>query len=244
MATIGDLELPKKYRDAVEQFVDALGRGLRDNLNSVVIYGSAVRGSFNSRTSDINVLVVLEVSTPEAHEVIADSIAGSSTMIEPLVLTRPGIERSFRAFAPKFDSIQRHYQVLHGVDPLADYQSDADLAKFLCEQAIRNLRLRSVQAYIHFRNDSDRYQAYLERSLPAVFTDLSEVLRLQDMEIPNGFAERIPMIAREYSVPDSGLSNLLDVSTHPRHLSQDEIARIHRFLFSLLDVAVARVSSL
>ncbi len=244
MSELAGLDLPQKHTDATQRLVAELTRLLAGNLYSVVIYGSAVRGGFSAATSDINLLIVLEVSTPEAHEVIADAIGMSPVLIEPFVLTRAGMERSFRAFAPKFGSVKRHYLVLAGEDPLRDYEADKELAAFLCEQAIRNLRLRAVQAYIHHRRDPVQYLSYLERSLPVVFTDLSEVLRLQDLEVPGGFAERVPVIASQYGVSEDGLAELLKVSAGSHRLSPAEIGDIHRFLYRLLDLAVSRVSAL
>lgn len=195
------------------------------------------------RTSDINVLIVLEASTPEAHRVIGEAVAGSPVLFEPFVLSRVGIERSFRAFAPKFDSIRRHHYVLHGADPLANYTRDSELAAFLLEQSLRNLRLRSVQAYIHHRSSPREYQGYLTRTLPATVTDLSEVLRFNDEEVPADFAGRVPQLAAWFDVSEEGLANLLDLGLHPGPMTEADVDDAHRFLFGLLDRAVTRASA-
>ncbi len=223
-------------------FVEHLERGLKDNLHSVVVYGSVVRGGYDPKTSDINLLIVLEVSTPEAHLVISEALPRVKGEIDPFVLSKAGIDRSFRAFATKFDSIKRHYHVLHGADPLADYLPDPALASFLTEQAIRNLRLRSVQAFIHWRRDGKRYMNYLERTIPAIITDLSEVLRCKDIEIPKDIIQRLPIIAKEFGVEEVGLRNLLDIAHKPRPISAGEIQKLHRFVFTMLDSAVNKVS--
>lgn len=226
--------------ESATAFIKDLSTGLQQNLYSVVVYGSLVRGGYDASTSDINLLIILEVSTPEAHIVISEALGNSKANIDPFVLTRQGIDRSFRAFATKFDSIKRHYKVLHGADPLESYQPDPDLARFLSEQTIRNLRLRSVQAFVHWRKDARQYMRYLERTIPVIITDLSELLRQEDIDIPNSFDERAPIIAREYKVEESGLKNLLDIAHHPRKLKSDEILKLHRFVFSLLDTAVTK----
>jgi hypothetical protein len=223
-------------------FVKHLERGLKDNLHSVIVYGSVVRGGYDPKTSDINLLIVLEISTPEAHLVISEALPRNKSEIDPFVLSRVGIDRSFRAFATKFDSIKRHYQVLHGADPLAHYLPDPDLARFLTEQAIRNLRLRSVQAFIHWRRNGKRYMDYLERTIPAIVTDLSEVLRGQDIDIPKDFSQRLPIIAKEFGVEEIGLRNLFDIAHQPRPISAGEIQKLHRFVFTMLDSAVNKVS--
>jgi hypothetical protein len=235
---LSTISIPK----SATAFVGHLEKGLQDNLHSVVIYGSVVRGGYDPKTSDINLLIVLEASTPEAHLVISEGLPRTKAEIDPFVLTRTGIDRSFRAFATKFDSIKRHYEVLHGADPLADYQPDPALARFLCEQAVRNLRLRSVQAFIHWRRDGKRYMSYLERTIPVIITDLSEVLRSEDIEVPKDFDQRLPIIAREFGVEAGGLKNLFDIAHQPRPISAGEIQKLHRFVFTMLDSAVNRIS--
>src|ERR1700741_4776100 len=97
------------------QTVSALKEALGNNLYSCCLYGSAVRGDAIEGVSDINLLIVLENSTAEAHLAISRVIGGNPN-IDPFVLGRRGFERSVRAFAPKFLSIQRNYRVLCGAD--------------------------------------------------------------------------------------------------------------------------------
>jgi hypothetical protein len=132
----------------LDQAVNALRTELGDNLYySCCVYGSAVRGNSIEGVSDINLLVILNQSTAAAHEAVARAIGGQR-QIDPFVLARRGFERSVRAFATKFASIKRNYRVRFGADPLVDLNVDAELEKFLCEQAVRNLRLRLAYAFI------------------------------------------------------------------------------------------------
>src|SRR5688572_11881374 len=97
-----------------DRAVRALIQGLGENLHSCILYGSAVRGDLLPRTSDVNLLIVLEHSTPDAHRLIAEIIRGGAERVQPFVLGRRGLERSQRVFAIKFRSIKRNYRVLHG----------------------------------------------------------------------------------------------------------------------------------
>jgi predicted nucleotidyltransferase len=133
--------MPEDLQPRLDRAVAALRKALGSNLRSCCVYGSVVRGNYVEGKSDINLLLVLQASTPDAHRAIADAMKGSPN-VDPFVLGTRGFARSVRAFAPKFESIRRHYRVIYGEDPLADIKTDARLDRFLCEQAIRNLRLR------------------------------------------------------------------------------------------------------
>ena len=151
---------PEPEDDQAKHAVEALRARLRDNIYSCIQYGSTVRGGARPGVSDINLLMVLNESTPEAHAALA-KILREFPRIDPMVLAINEIERSFRAFAIKFLSIRRDYRVLHGADPLKDLVIDADHERFLCEQALRNIRLRLVNSFLRFGHDRKRFCDYL-----------------------------------------------------------------------------------
>ena len=241
--------LSMKSRSALHAAVTALAAQLGENLHSCILYGSAVRGDFVQVVSDVNLLIVLNESTPAAHATIARAVKGK-LRIDPFVIGRPGMERSFNAFALKFLSIQRNYEVLHGADVLAGLDVDPDHERFLCEQALRNVRLRLVRGYIVFGTDRERYTRFLVRWIPTIFIDLSEALRLIGTDIPHDFIDRIPILARGFNTDVTVLEKLLELKEHPPHLSlgadlslgrrlsAEDIERFHDQVFRLLTHAI------
>lgn len=210
---------------------------LLDNLYSCALYGSVVRGNTVSSTSDINLLIVLHCSTPEAHRVVANCLQRFKG-INPFVLARAELPGSQRMFAIKFRSIQRHYVVLCGEDPLADFDPPAELLRFLSEQSLRNLRLRLKRAYITIGHDGTPYARRLAGMVPALFTTLSEVLRCAGIEIPNHYQERTSLIGHHFRVNAQVLDDLLSLKRSPHALSADEAFSFHSRLFKLLCQAI------
>jgi predicted nucleotidyltransferase len=229
--------LPPETQAALDRVVSALTKTLGANLHSLVLYGSAVRGNLVPKTSDLNLLILLEESTPEAHAAIAEAIRGP-VRVEPFILGRALLARSLQAFAVKFLSIKRNYRVLHGSDPFADLRVDESLARFLCEQAVRNLRLRSVRAYVVFGRDPERYSKFLSRTVPAVFTGLSEALRRAGTEVPPEFEQRIPVFEKTFGCDASVLRQLLELKASGRSIASESALSLHSGLFKLLDAAV------
>ncbi len=225
----------------LDETVHALGERLGKNLYSCCLYGSAVRGNLVEGFSDLNLLLVLDRSTPESHHQIA-SILESAPTIEPFILGWPGFERSARAFATKFASIRRNYRVLLGADPFVNFHVDPKVDRFLCEQAIRNLRLRLVHAFVT-RGRNPGYQRFVLRNLPGLFVNLSEVLRLQQISLPTPFEERIPILERELGLEGETLRALLDLQRTPGAWSDAETTDLHSRLFQLLDRGVAWIET-
>jgi hypothetical protein len=230
-----------KLEAVLNQTVEALKTGLGDNLYSCCLYGSAVRGNAIEGVSDLNLLIVLNESDTVAHQAVAKALDGRP-QIDPFVLSRRGFERSARAFAPKFASIRRHHRVLHGADPLLGLKVEPELERFLCEQALRNLRLRLVYAFVT-RQQLKGYDRFVARNVTAMFVQFSEVLRLQGTTIPTDFAARIPLFEQEFGVDGTALRELLELKRDPKRFSDVQAVECHERLFPVVDGVLRWIES-
>ncbi|MSU50219.1 MAG: hypothetical protein EXS37_14230 [Opitutus sp.] len=209
---------------------------LGENLHSCCLYGSAVRGNAVEGVSDLNLLIVVVASTPAAHQAIARALVGQP-QVNPFILGQPGFARSARAFAPKFASIRRHHRLLSGVDPFTNLTSDPQLERFLCEQALRNLRLRMVYSFVT-RSRHKKHDRFLIGNTTAMFVQFSEALRLGGVAIPTDFAARIPVFEREFSCEGQVLRDLLALKGSPRRFSESDSIQWHERLFPVVEGAV------
>jgi hypothetical protein len=222
--------------DILVRVTRSLNEHLGNNFYSCCVYGSTVRGNALAGVSDINLLIILNQSNPAAHESISRALQGFPQVM-PFVLGREGLERSARAFAPKFASIKRNYRVLSGADPLAKLPADTNLDWFLCEQALRNFRLRMSFAFIT-RKRSDDYGRFLQRSVTPLFIQVSEVLRLNGTPVPKEFEQRIGFIEKEFKIDGQILRDLLAFKARPQKLSEKESVEWHGRLFPVVDAVV------
>jgi hypothetical protein len=220
----------------LERTVAALQAGLRDNLYSCCLYGSAVRGNAIEGVSDLNLLIVLCESTPAAHEAIARAVAGDPK-INPFVLGQRGFARSARSFAPKFASIRRHHRLLCGVDPFPELKSDPQLERFLCEQVLRNLRLRMVHSFVT-RSRHQNYDRFLVANVTPMFVQFSEPLRLGGIALPKDYPARIPIFEREFHCDGQVLRDLLALKGTARRFSAAETVQWHEQLFPVVDAVL------
>ena len=209
---------------------------LGNNLYSCCVYGSTVRGNAVPGVSNVNLLIILNQSHPAAHEAIARALEGLAQVV-PFVLGREGLERSARAFAPKFASIKRNYRVLCGADPLSNLPADRDQEWFLCEQALRNLRLRMAYAFIT-RHRGDGYEHFIQRSVTPIFVQVSEALRVSGTSLPKDFEQRINLMETEFKIDGQVLRDLLAFKAKPQKISPREAIAWHGRLFPVIDTVV------
>lgn len=216
--------------------VAALRDKLGTNLYSCCLYGSAVRGNWIEGVSDLNLLIVLNESTPAAHERIAE-VLRNHPKVDPFILGRPGFERSLRAFSAKFSIIRQQFKVVHGADPFADFAVDPALERFLAEQAMRNLRLRLVHAFVT-RTQQKPYGRFLAAHITALFVQLSQAIRLNGGAVPKDFEGRIPIFEAQFKIDGEALRDLLVLKRKPHVLDETETAAWHGRVFPLVDTVV------
>jgi predicted nucleotidyltransferase len=219
---------------------EKLRLGLGENLGSVILYGSSVRGDAVSGHSDINIGIILNQATPEAHRAIA-VILRKFPDVSPFVLSRWELPRSRKVFALKFLSISRHYHILFGDDVLAGFAPSRSLLLFLCEQSLRNLRLRLKQAYIRHYDNPGRYAKILVENYVALITALSEVLRCEGISVPLSRTERPDLLGRQWGIDTAILNELRGLRKNSKRLSADEAFGFHAKLFRLLSAALDRI---
>jgi hypothetical protein len=132
--------------------------------------------------------------------------------------------------------------VLHGADPLAGIEITPELERFLCEQALRNLRLRLAHSFIT-RERHGNYGSFLARSVTALVLRVSEVVRLSGGTYANGMEERIPAIAQHLGLEASTLVDLLALKAAPRKLGEEEAVQWHGRTFQLLNTVIAWIEA-
>jgi predicted nucleotidyltransferase len=219
-----------------EETAAELREALGGELVSCCVYGSVVRGDANEKTSDINLLIILRPSGASAHDLIARVLRKRDRVV-PFVLGADGLSRSVRAFAAKFSSILRNYKVLQGDDSLKDMRIDPAIERFLCEQALRNLRLRLGYVYIRRRRNS-AYAQFLAANIPGFFADCGEALRLEGLEVPRSHDERIGLFAREFGMDTALLRELQEFRAKPPELSDGEKLALHGRMIEALHLAI------
>lgn len=119
---------------------------------AAVLYGSAARGDWHERLSDINLLLVVDDPAPPALTGLASAVAAlhRDRFTAPLIIGREEWQRATDVFPIEITDMQLSYRVLAGADPVADLVvHPADLRRAL-EAQLRGKLVRLRQAYVRF----------------------------------------------------------------------------------------------
>jgi len=195
------------------EFVTKLRDAAKDNLVSVILFGSAVAGDFHPEYSNVNLFCVVRDSSFTALQALAPAVKWWDSQKEPppLFMTRNEIERSADVFTIELLDMQQHHRVLFGEDVVKSLVIPVSLHRTQVEYELREkLALLRQHLLIASGNDSRMWEVLL-RSVPSFATLLRHALIVLDHEAPVGKRQAVQALSRKIGFDASGILQVLDV---------------------------------
>jgi predicted nucleotidyltransferase len=151
----------------LNQLVEKLKVAAGANLKSVVLYGSATRGEFQAKHSDLNVLCVLNKIDAMELEKLRDPAAWweQKGHPAPLVFTLDELRNSADVFAIELMDIRAAHRVLLGEDVFANFEVPTHLHALQVERELRTNLVRLRQAYLRAPRSDAALLALMDGSL-------------------------------------------------------------------------------
>ena len=184
--------------EALKNLVERLHEAARDNLESVMLYGSAARGDFHEAHSDLNVLCVLRsLRAPELERVAAAAKwwVGAQHQPAPLFFSAEELRRSADVFAIELLDMQQSHRVLYGTDVVAGISVPMNLHRLQVEHELRTLLLRLRQHLIREPGNQHELGTVLVKSLSSTLTLLRHTLIAFQEQPPNASSDVFARIA-------------------------------------------------
>jgi predicted nucleotidyltransferase len=163
-----------------DAFAEELKRAYGGDLVSVVLYGSAARGEYREGVSDLNVLVLLRGTGPEALR------RGSA-------LARKWVGD---VFPIEYSDIRDAHRVLHGADPFLGIEVHAEDLRRQCEREIRGKHIQLREHFMLAADDPERLGELLVKSFPTFLVLFRTVLRLAGDAVPRDPEETVRATAQ------------------------------------------------
>src|SRR5438477_5089152 len=197
----------------LDEFVSRIRKVAGENLQSVILYGSAAAGDFHPEFSNLNLLCML-------REITFVKLSAIAVVVEwwyrqkhpaPLVMTWNELEGSADVFSIELLDMRQHHRVLFGDDVLTGLQIPMQLHRSQVEYELREkiilLRQRLLQSAV---NDRDLWNLLLG-SFPAFATLFRHALIAMGDASPRSKREAIQTLADRIHFDPSALLQLLDV---------------------------------
>jgi predicted nucleotidyltransferase len=224
-AGVRDLKRERKIAEFVSRMQGAAGT----NLRSVVLYGSAASGEFDSHFSDINVLCLLgDASLPSlvslAHVVRWWQKQARAT---PLFMTIEDLGRSADVFSIELLDLKSNYRMVYGQDdPVASLDIPMHLHRVQLEYELREKLVFIRRQLMLAAGDGKRTWNLLRSSLPAYATFFRHALIARGEGAPRSKRESFQALGAALGFDPSPFYVVLDVRERKRDLRDMDVGKI------------------
>jgi len=162
---------------SADVFATRLQAALGGRLVSLLLYGSAARGTHVPGRSDVNTLLICDAVDEPLFAALGPVLRDWQNP-PPLILTEAEWRQSADAFPIEYDDIRAAHHVLAGKDPWAGITVHRDDVRRQLEHELKGKLVRLRQAYAGTRADARALTRVVAGSLAGFFTMLRAALRL------------------------------------------------------------------
>jgi predicted nucleotidyltransferase len=228
----------KKLDEFIARLKDAAG----DNLESLVLYGSAVTGEYDPEFSNINLLCFVRDSSFPKLKAISPVVQWwfKEGQRAPLLITKDELSRSSDVFVIELMDIRRQHKVLFGPDLVGDLEIPMHLHRAQLEYELREKLILLRQHLLLAANEPDHMWNLLLHSLPAFATLFRHAVIAQNQPVPPTKREAIKQLAASLRFDATAFENLLDVREHRANRNQFQVQEVAaRYLAAVEQVTSA-----
>jgi predicted nucleotidyltransferase len=215
-------KIPKKPEEIFQEFTRDYQTIFRDDLKSIILYGSGARGEYIPKKSDLNFLIVLtEGVMGRLREAFPLMRKWRKRRVNiPLFLTEEYITSSLDSFPVEFLNLRESHVLVFGKDVLKELSFDKKSIRLQCERELKGKLLLLREAYLDSEGKTRNLGQVSSASLTAFLSLFRALLFLRDREIPRHNDELIRTAAKEIGFNEKPFMEVLSVregKAKPRH---------------------------
>jgi hypothetical protein len=227
----------------IDEFVSRLRAAAGTNLESVILFGSAVAGDFHPEFSNVNLLCVIRDGSFAALQVLAPAVKWWDTQKQPpaLFMTRDEIARSADVFTIELLDMQQHHRVLFGEDVVQGLSIPANLHRVQVEYELREKLALLRQHLLLASGNNSRLWEILLRSVSSFGTLCRHALIVLGHDAPIGKREAVRALSKQIGFDASGILQVLDVRERKSDRKKFDVADVFARYLSGLEQATAAV---
>ena len=176
----------KKPDEIFEEFTSDYKNIFKEDLLSIILYGSAARGDYVPGKSDINFLIILSedgIQNLDKAQELSKKWWKFKVSV-PLFLTESYIKTSLDTFPLEFFNMKLNYKVLWGKDVFQEIEIKPGDLRHQLEREIKGKLLHLRQSYFNFYIDKRHVSILIPASVKTFMAFFPAVLHIQGEEIP------------------------------------------------------------
>jgi hypothetical protein len=226
----------------ISEFTARVRAAAGDNLQSLVLYGSAVNGEFHAEYSDVNLLCILRDPSFRSLRVLAPTVKWwlSQKQSAPQVTTGEELRRSADVFAIEVLDMQQRHRVLFGDDMLTGLHVDLHHHRAQVEYELREKLMLLRKGLLVAGDSKDRLWDILLGSLSAFTTLFRHASLALNGTAPPSKRDAAEALAKRIRFDSSPFLQLLAIRERRADRKQFDPAEVFsRYLAAVEQVATA-----
>lgn len=228
--------------DKINEFVQRIREAAGANLESVILFGSAVSGDFHPGMSNLNLMCVLRDCSFAALQALAPVAKWweKEKQPPPLCMTRKELERSTDVFTIELLDMQQHHRVLFGDDVVRGLRISMQVHRVQVEYELREKLVLLRQQFLLAAGNDARLWELMQRSVPSFATLFRHALIAVGDEAPRGRREALGALSTKMRFDLSAIYQLLDVREHKIDVKKIQVQDLAaRYLAAIEKVTAA-----
>ncbi|HEX4484860.1 MAG TPA: nucleotidyltransferase domain-containing protein [Terriglobales bacterium] len=226
----------------ISEFTTRMRTAAGENLQSLVLYGSAADGEFHAEYSDINLLCVVRDTSFRSLQALAPAVKWwlGQKQPAPQVATGEELRRSADVFAIELLDMQQRHRILFGDDVLGGLKVDLRNHRAQVEYELREKLMLLRKGLLMAGDKQDRLWDLLLNSLSAFTTLFRHASLALNGGTPVSKREAAEGLAARIQFDSSPFMQLLAIRERRAERKQFDPAEIFaRYLAAIEQVAAA-----
>jgi len=194
------------------EFEEKLKVAAGKNLRALVLFGSAARGEYHARHSDLNLLLLLERAGADDLEALHESVAWweRKKFPAPQIFTLEELRASADIFAIELLDMKAHHRMIYGEDFFEQLAVPMELHRLQVERELRTNWVK-LRRGILLAPPKDRVRtALMDASVSTFVTLFRHALIALGEEPPSGRREVVAQIARLVGARPDAFESVLE----------------------------------
>jgi len=216
-----------------------------ENLESMILYGSAARGDYKEGHSDLNVLCVLRSVAPRELARVASVVhwwCKDQNEPAPLFFTAEELRQSADVFSIELLDMQDSRRVLYGADLIAGIDVPMNLHRVQVEHDLRTLLLKLRQHFLLTGQKETELRAAEAKSSSSVLALLRHTLIAFEEEPPATAPEVFSRIAALTGADADAFT--VAYKLRDRHAHVDDVVRSYGQYLNALTVVISALDKI
>jgi predicted nucleotidyltransferase len=228
--------LPDETQRLLRSYVKDVVRAYGEQLDAVLLFGSAVRGEFLPGRSNLNIVLFVpsyDVALLKAYAAVHKKW-NKEQVVVPLFLTKADLQASAFVFPLEYQDIQECHRLLWGQDPFIGFKVDQRHLAGEVLQALRGNLVRMRQRLVEGGGAEEAMMLLLPLSITALLPVLRGVQRLLARPVLSQGEPLLKDIEAHFEIDLSGLQDALSIKRGHISPGRKEVPRaMDRYLDNL-----------